>query len=57
MKRSSAHSMEVYEKETLSLLNYYPKELVVRFNADQRPLEVLRDVLIELSYFLSHSEE
>jgi adenylate kinase len=49
--------MEVYQKETLSLLNYYPKDLVVRFNADQRPLEVLRDVLIDLSFFLSHSEE
>jgi len=49
--------MQVYEKETLTLLKHYPSELIVEFNADQRPLEVLRDVLIEMSYFLSHSEE
>ncbi len=45
--------MQVYEKETLSLLNHYPQELISRFNADQKPLEVLRDVLVSLSPVLS----
>jgi adenylate kinase len=49
--------MQVYERETLKLLEYYPKELISRFNADQRPLEVLSDVLVKLGFFLSHSEE
>jgi adenylate kinase len=48
--------MHVYEKETLELLSHYPKSLISRFNADQKPLEVLRDVLIELSDLLSHPE-
>jgi adenylate kinase len=48
--------MQVYEKETLELLSHYPASLVSHFNADQKPLEVLRDVLIELSYTLSHPE-
>ena len=41
--------MEVYQKETLQLLTHYPSALVSRFNADQRPIEVLRDVLVRLS--------
>lgn len=45
--------MEVYERETLCLLEHYPQNLIARFNAEQRPLEVLRDVLVELSSFLS----
>ena len=45
--------MEVYERDTYKLLQHYPEELISRFNADQRPLEVLRDVLIELSPLLS----
>ena len=49
--------MEVYQNETVKLLDHYPKHLIARFNADQRPLEVLRDVLVELSDLLSHSEE
>ncbi len=48
--------MQVYEKETLALLDYYPKESIAYFNAEQTPLEVLRDVLIELSGVLSHPE-
>jgi adenylate kinase len=44
--------MEVYEKETLQVLSHYPPSLVSRFNADQRPLEVLRDVLVSLSDLL-----
>ncbi|MBI2743357.1 MAG: nucleoside monophosphate kinase [Chlamydiales bacterium] len=49
--------MQVYEKETIKLLERYPKELISRFNADQRPLEVFRDVLVKLCGLLSHSEE
>ena len=49
--------MEVYERETAKLLQHYPKEQISRFNADQRPLEVLRDVLVRLCDLLSHSEE
>lgn len=41
--------MEVYNKDTSRLLNHYPKRLLAHFNADQKPLEVLRDILIELS--------
>jgi adenylate kinase len=48
--------MGVYEHETLKLLEHYPSHLIARFNAAQRPLEVLRDVLVKLSYPLSHSE-
>ena len=45
--------MEIYEKETFPVLAYYPDTLIARFNADQRPLEVLRDILISLSDLLS----
>ncbi len=45
--------MEIYEKETFPLLKHYSDELIVRFDADQRPLEVLRDILISLSDLLS----
>lgn len=45
--------MEIYEKETFPVLAYYPDKLIARFNADQRPLEVLRDILISLSDLLS----
>ena len=48
--------MEVYKNETSKLLEHYPKSLISKFNADQRPLEVLRDVLIELSDLLSYSD-
>lgn len=40
--------MEVYEKQTSALLRHYPQDKISRFNADQRPLEVLRDVLVKL---------
>jgi adenylate kinase len=49
--------MEVYKNETVALLEHYPKAIISKFDADQRPLEVLRDVLIELSDLLSHSEK
>lgn len=46
--------MEIYEKETIKLLKYYPQNSIAKFNADQKPLEVLRDVLISLADLLSH---
>jgi len=45
--------MQVFQDETVKVLNHYPSELISRFNADQAPLNVLRDVLVELSYLLS----
>ncbi len=49
--------MQVYAQDTHKLLEHYPASLISRFNAGQRPLEVLRDVLSKLSHLLSHSEE
>jgi adenylate kinase len=49
--------MRVYNEATHQLLEHYPANLISRFRADQRPLEVLRDVLSKLSPLLSHSEE
>lgn len=48
--------MEVYKNETHKILQSYPKELISIFDADQPPLDVLRDVLIKLSYLLTHSK-
>ncbi len=45
--------MEVYEQDTVKLLKHYPAQLFSRFDADQKPLEVLRDVLIDLSALLA----
>lgn len=47
--------MRVYEKDTKSLLDHYAQSLISRFNADQKPLEVLRDVLVGLTDLLAHS--
>lgn len=44
--------MEVYQNETLKVLQHYPAPLIHRFNADQRRTEVLRDVLSKLSHLL-----
>jgi adenylate kinase len=49
--------MQVYERDTKSLLAHYPQHLISRFNADQKPLEVLRDVLVKLSGLLGHPEK
>lgn len=45
--------LEVYEKNTAPVLHHYPEMLISRFNAAQHPLEVLRDVLVELAGPLS----
>jgi adenylate kinase len=41
--------LELYEKETSKVLNHFPERLLARFNGSQKPLEVLRDVLVSLS--------
>ena len=46
--------MEVYEKDTAKILKHYPEKLIASFNADQKPLEVLRDVLVSLSSLLGN---
>ena len=48
--------MQVYEDETVKVLGHYPDHLIARFNADQPPLNILRDVLVDLSELLSHSK-
>lgn len=45
--------MEIYQEETLPVLSHYPEEKIVRFDAEMRPLEVLRDILISLCDLLS----
>jgi adenylate kinase len=45
--------MEIYRKETAQVLSQYPEELISRFNAQQKPLEVLRDILARLCHILS----
>ncbi|MEX0962387.1 MAG: nucleoside monophosphate kinase [Simkaniaceae bacterium] len=52
-EKTLIHRMQVYEKETHRVLEHYPKDLVSRFHADQKPLEVLRDILVDLSDLLS----
>ena len=44
--------MEVYQRDTVKLLKHYPEAIISRFDADQKPLEVLRDVLVGLSDLL-----
>lgn len=44
--------MQIYQQDTVKILKHYPEKLVSFFKADQKPLEVLRDVLIKLSSIL-----
>jgi adenylate kinase len=44
--------MRVHEQETLQVLQHYPKSLISHFNAHQRPIEVLRDILDKLTDLL-----
>jgi len=46
--------MAVYEKQTRSLLELYPRDQIAFVHADQKPLEVLRDVLVSISSILSY---
>lgn len=45
--------LEVYKRDTSKLLKHYPKSLISRFDASQKPLEVLRDVLVGLTDLLT----
>ena len=45
--------MEIYEHETVPVLAHYPEDKIIRFNAELRPLEVLRDILTSLCDTLS----
>jgi adenylate kinase len=45
--------MDVYQRDTMKLLKHYSESLFAKFNASQKPLEVLRDVLVNLSGLLS----
>lgn len=44
--------LQVYENQTVKLLNHYPTSLISHFNALQRPIEVLCDVLTRLTPIL-----
>lgn len=44
---------KVYEQTTMQLLEHYPKDKITYINADQKPLDVLKDVLNRLSHILS----
>jgi len=45
--------LEIYRKEIGSLIDFYPSHLISRVDAEQKQLEVLRDVLVRLSHLLS----
>lgn len=45
--------IKIYEKETREALSYYPNNLIAHFNAEQKPLEILRDILVELCPLLA----
>lgn len=47
--------LEVYLQETKQVFDFYPPHLISRIDASQKPLEVLRDVLVRLSHLLSRS--
>lgn len=44
---------KVYEETTSQLLEHYPKNKITVINADQKPLDVLKDILNSLSSILS----
>lgn len=44
--------LEVYDRETKPVLNYYGKKLVHRINATQPPVQVLSDLLIKVGKVL-----
>ncbi|NGX61460.1 MAG: adenylate kinase [Chlamydiae bacterium] len=45
--------LEIYHNEIQPILDYYPPHLISRVDASQKPLEILRDVLVRLSHLLS----
>lgn len=47
--------MDVYKNETEQVLHHYDKNIIHRINADQKPLEVVRDTLVSLSRLLAYA--
>ncbi len=45
--------MKIYQNETIPILNRFPTKLLCKIDASQRPLEVLRDILVSCSDVLS----
>jgi adenylate kinase len=46
--------LDIYHQQIEDVLNLYPKHLHSSVNGNQKPLDVLRDVLVRLSHLLSH---
>jgi adenylate kinase len=44
--------INIYLNDTIKLLKHYPQNLIYHFNADQKKLEVIRDVLINFASIL-----
>ncbi|MFA6118774.1 MAG: nucleoside monophosphate kinase [Parachlamydiales bacterium] len=44
--------MDIYLEETMNLLKHYPKNITFEFNADQKKLEVIRDILVKFASIL-----
>ena len=44
--------LETYKEQTQAVLNFYSDELVHEINAEQTPVEVLRDTLVDCAAFL-----
>lgn len=49
--------IDSYHQRLDSILKFYPNHLVSKVNAQQKPLEVLRDVLVRLSHVLAHGPD
>ena len=45
--------IESYRREIEPLLSFYPSYLISKVNGEQKPLSVLRDVLVRLSHILN----
>ncbi|WP_201456253.1 nucleoside monophosphate kinase [Chlamydia sp. 17-3921] len=46
--------LQTYQKEIDEIIQHYPKYKVSYVNAEQKPLEVLRDILTRLAHVFSH---
>ncbi|ANH78803.1 adenylate kinase family protein [Candidatus Chlamydia sanziniae] len=46
--------LQTYKKEIKEIVQYYPRHKISRINAEQKSLEVLRDILSRLAHVLSH---
>lgn len=44
--------LETYKTQTQAVLDFYPADLVHEINAEQTPIEVLRDTLVDCASFL-----